>query len=86
MMASIRTPTNGHGDAAAEPGRNGGPDLRTGVDDADYRIHFRDVRLYPVLEGGVKAAWGRLLDNNRLRRWKLNLGNGGDLGNWKLRR
>ena len=27
---------------------------------------------------------GGAFDNNRLRRRKLNLGDGGDLGNWKL--
>ena len=59
--------------------------MRTLVDDADDRVDFRDVlRLNPILECGPEAARGRLLDDDRLRRQKLDLGNWGNLGNWKL--
>ena len=60
-------------------------DLRAGIDDVDYGVHFRNVlRLKPVFECGVEASWGRLLDNDRLWRRKLDLGNWGNLGDWRL--
>ena len=61
--------------------------MRTRVNDADNRVDFRDVlRLNPILECGPEAARGRLLDDDRLRRRKLDLGDGGNLGDWRLRR
>ena len=61
--------------------------MRAGADNVDDGVHFRNVlRLDPVFECGVEAAVGRLLDDDRLLRRKLDLGNWGDLGNWRLRR
>ena len=59
-------------------------DLRAGVDDTHNRVYFRNVvRLEPILKRRVEGFWRRLLDDDWLRRRKLNLDDGG-LGNWKL--
>ena len=59
--------------------------MRAGVDNADNRVHFRDVFcLEIVFKGGVQGFWRRLLDVDRLRLRKLDLDDGGDLGNRKL--
>ena len=56
--------------------------MRARVDDADNLVNLWDVLcLDPILKCGIEAARGRLLDNHRLRRRKLDLDNGGDLGN-----
>ena len=59
--------------------------MRAGVNHADDHAHFRNViRLEPIFKGRIEAFRGRLLDNHRLRRRKLDVGNGGDLGHWRL--